>query len=84
MLIGYARVSTDDQHLDLQNDALNQAGCERVCVDVASGSITERTGLAKALDFVRAGDSLVVWKFDRLGRSLRHLIDTVGALEGQG
>lgn len=84
MLIGYARVSTDDQRLDLQNDALEQAGCERMFVDVASGGRADRTGLAKALDFVRAGDTLVVWKLDRLGRSLRHLIDTVSALEARG
>lgn len=84
MLIGYARVSTDDQRLDLQHDALKQAGCERVFVDVASGKLSDRSGLTKALDFVRKGDTLVVWKLDRLGRSLRHLIDTVSALESRG
>ena len=84
MLIGYARVSTEDQRLDLQHDALTQAGCERVFVDVASGKLSDRSGLTKALDFVRNGDTLVVWKLDRLGRSLRHLIDTVSALEARG
>lgn len=84
MLIGYARVSTGDQALDLQNDALVKAGCERVFTDVASGGIPDRHGLSEALDFVRPGDTLVVWKLDRLGRSLRHLIDVVTNLQQNG
>ncbi len=70
MLIGYARVSTHDQTLALQQDALQQAGCERVFTDTASGATAERRGLEEALDFVRAGDTLVIWRLDRLGRSL--------------
>ncbi len=81
MLVGYARVSTGDQHLDLQKDALVKAGCERHFADVASGGLPEREGLRGALDFVRPGDTLVVWKLDRLGRSLRHLIDVVADLQ---
>src|SRR5512135_2034686 len=81
MLIGYARVSTLDQTLALQQDALTQAGCERIFTDTASGSRTDRTGLEEALHFLRDGeDTLVVWRLDQLGRSLRHLIDTVGTL----
>src|SRR5918911_244563 len=70
MLIGYARVSTSDQRLDLQQDALRGAGCERIFTDIVSGAKTERLGLTAALDACRAGDILVVWKLDRLGRSL--------------
>ena len=80
MLVGYARVSTADQSLDLQKDALRKVGCRRLFTDVASGALGERGGLAEALDFLREGDLLVVWKLDRLGRSLRHLIDVVTAL----
>lgn len=80
MLVGYARVSTSDQNLDLQKDALRKAGCRRLFTDVASGAQGERAGLSEALDFLREGDLLVVWKLDRLGRSLRHLIDVVTAL----
>src|SRR5690349_15412935 len=85
MLIGYARVSTDDQTLDLQLDALKAAGCERrrVYTDTASGAKTDRPGLAKALDMLREGDILVVWRLDRLGRSLPHLIEVVGDLKGR-
>jgi DNA invertase Pin-like site-specific DNA recombinase len=83
-LIGYARVSTADQEPALQLDALHAAGCGRVFTDQASGATAERPELAHALDHVRAGDTLVVWKLDRLGRSLRHLIDTVRALEQRG
>lgn len=84
MLVGYARVSTLDQNLDLQRDALDRAGCERVFTDTASGAKAERAGLAAALDFLRPGDTLAVWKLDRLGRSLKHLIETVQELEGRG
>jgi hypothetical protein len=76
MLIGYARVSTLEQTLALQQDALTKAGCERLFTDTASGSLTERPGLTEVLGFARPGDTLVVWRLDRLGRSLRHLIDT--------
>jgi len=83
MLVGYARVSTPDQNLDLQHDALQQAGCDRLFTDVTSGIQTERPGLADALAFLRAGDSLVVWKLDRLGRSLKDLIGNVTALQAR-
>ena len=84
MLVGYARVSTQDQTLDLQKDALEGAGCERVFTDTISGSKAERPGLDQALHFLRPGDTLVVWRLDRLGRSLQHLIQTVGALQDRG
>lgn len=80
MVVGYARVSTPEQSLDLQQDALMRAGCERVFTDVASGALAERPGLAAALAFLRPGDTLAVWKLDRLGRSLPHLIDCVTQL----
>ena len=83
-LLGYARVSTGDQSPDLQLDALRAAGCYRVFVDTASGALAARPELTKVLDQLRPGDTLVVWKLDRLGRSLRHLIDTVGELERRG
>ena len=83
MLIGYARVSTDDQTLDLQRDALQGAGCERIFEDTAGGS-AERPGLRDALDHLRAGDTLVVWRLDRLGRSLKDLIARAEALRTQG
>lgn len=81
MLVGYARVSTQDQNLDLQRDALTKAGCERIFEDVASGARSERDGLKEALGFLREGDVLVVWKLDRLGRSLKHLIEVVQGLD---
>jgi DNA invertase Pin-like site-specific DNA recombinase len=84
MKIGYARVSTLDQNPELQLDALKQACCERIFEDKASGAKTERPGLTEALRFVRSGDSLVVWRLDRLGRSLKHLIEVVEQLETQG
>lgn len=82
--IGYARVSTADQDPALQLDALAKAGCERVFQDKASGGKADRPGLTAALAFVREGDILMVWKLDRLGRSLPHLIETVNALETRG
>ena len=84
MLIGYARVSTVEQHLDLQTDALSKAGCQRIFDDKMSGSRAERPGLAKALEMLREGDTLVVWKLDRLGRSVKNLVDLVGELHKQG
>jgi len=84
MLVGYARVSTQDQNLDLQIDALTQAGCQKLFDDKISGSRAERPGLAKALEMLREGDTLVVWKLDRLGRSVKNLVDLVGALHKQG
>ncbi len=79
-LFGYARVSTADQNPDLQLDALRAAGCSRIFIDYASGAKTARPELARALDHLRAGDTLIVWKLDRLGRSLPHLVETVKAL----
>jgi DNA invertase Pin-like site-specific DNA recombinase len=84
MLIGYARVSTIDQTLALQQDALKAAGCEQTFTDTASGALTDRPGLAQALSHLRAGDTLVVWRLDRLGRSLVHLIDTITDLQQRG
>jgi len=84
VIVGYARVSTDDQTLALQLDALQAAGCETVFRDTISGTKTERLGLTKALDHVRNGDMLVVWRLDRLGRSLSHLIELIQTLEGRG
>ncbi len=84
MLIGYARVSTQDQQLSLQLDALEQAGCEKVFSDTVSGAQAARPGLEQALSHVREGDTLVVWRLDRLGRSLRDLIETVRMLSGRG
>ncbi len=81
MLIGYARVSTDDQNLDLQKDALNQAGCERIFTDKLGGAKSERPGLQEALKISRSGDTLVVWRLDRLSRSLKTLIEMVNHLE---
>lgn len=85
MLVGYARVSTADQTLALQQDALIKAGCERIFTDTASGARADRTGLEEALSFLRdREDTLVVWRLDRLGRSLRHLIDTIRMLQERG
>ena len=80
MLIGYARVSTLEQTVTLQVDALAEAGCEKIFEDKSSGAKADRPGLQAALEYVRPGDTLVVWRLDRLGRSLKHLIETVGHL----
>jgi len=80
MRIGYARVSAIDQNLDLQLDALNEAGCERLFTDEISGSKGARPGLDEMITFVRPGDQIVVWKLDRLGRTMKHLIELVNAL----
>src|SRR4051794_26206471 len=84
MRIGYARVSTTEQNLDLQRDALKQAGCGKIIEDTASGGKAQRDGLDRVREMLRKGDVLVVWRLDRLGRSLRHLIELMSKLEGQG
>lgn len=84
MLIGYARISTHDQNLGLQRDALAEAKCEKIFTDVASGGNADRTGLIDALAHLREGDTLIVWRLDRLGRSLKHLIETVTGLHTRG
>jgi DNA invertase Pin-like site-specific DNA recombinase len=84
MLIGYARVSTHEQTLNLQQDALTKAGCTKIFTDTASGAKAERKGLEEALNYVRKSDTLVVWRLDRLGRSLPHLITTMTDLEERG
>ena len=83
MLIGYARVSTMEQNLNLQTDALRRVGCEKIFTDQVSGSVKNRPKLDQALDFIRSGDTLVVWRLDRLGRSLRNLIELVTELQEQ-
>ena len=83
MLIGYARVSTSDQTLNLQKDALEKIGCAKIFTDTISGATTERQGLDAALAYVREGDTLVVWRLDRLGRSLKHLIETITNLNNR-
>ena len=83
-LVGYARVSTADQSLDMQIDSLKKAGCHQVFTDVASAVKSVRPGLEKALAYLREGDTLVVWKIDRLGRSLAHLVQTVDQLRERG
>ncbi len=82
--VGYARVSTLDQKTDLQEDALRRAGCERVFIDQASGASVERPQLAAALGYLREGDVLAVWRLDRLGRSLKHLVQAVAELQERG
>lgn len=84
MLIGYARVSTQDQNLALQREALLRAGCEKIFEDKASGAQADRPGLAKAMEMLRDGDTFVVWKLDRLGRSVKQLIGWVSDLQAQG
>jgi DNA invertase Pin-like site-specific DNA recombinase len=83
MLIGYVRVSTTDQTLALQQDALTKVGCERIFTDTASGALVERKGLEEALSHLRTGDTLVVWKLDRLGRSLKDLIARITELQSR-
>lgn len=83
-LLGYARVSTSDQDPQLQIDALTKAGCVRIFTDVSSGALSSRPELDKLLDYLRPDDTLVVWRLDRLGRSVKHLIDQVGELESRG
>jgi DNA invertase Pin-like site-specific DNA recombinase len=80
MLLGYARVSINDQNLDLQKDALLKAGCEKIYVDTMTGEAKNRPGLEQTLQMLREGDTLVVWRLDRLGRSLKHLIELVQEL----
>lgn len=84
MLIGYARVSTHDQQLNAQEDLLRAAGCEKILTDKVSGTVTERSGLNEVKKLLRSGDTLVVWRLDRLGRSLKDLIDWVAYLESEG
>jgi DNA invertase Pin-like site-specific DNA recombinase len=84
MLIGYARVSTQDQNLELQRDALRKAGCKRILEEKASGARTDRDGLQQALEQLREGDTLVVWKLDRLGRSVKNLVFLVADLQQRG
>lgn len=82
--IGYARVSTHEQNLDLQYDALSKVECFRTFTDTMSGAKAERPGLSEALNYLREGDTLVVWRLDRLGRSLKDLLELVNALQAQG
>lgn len=84
MLVGYARVSTQDQHVALQEDALHQVGCEKIFIDTVSSRQVERPGLSDAFKVLRSGDTLVVWKLDRLGRSLSHLVSVINTLQQQG
>jgi len=84
MLVGYARVSTQDQNPLLQLDALKQAGCDKVFTEKATGAQRDRPQLQAALDYMRDGDTLVIWKLDRLARSLKQLIETVEAISGRG
>jgi DNA invertase Pin-like site-specific DNA recombinase len=84
MLIGYARVSRDDQNTNLQMDALKMAGCDRIEEDHITGAHTDRPGLKAILDYARAGDVIVVWRLDRFGRSLKDLVDMISKLESRG
>jgi DNA invertase Pin-like site-specific DNA recombinase len=84
MKIGYARVSTKDQNFGLQIDALHKAGCEKLYREVVSGARTERPVLDRVVDSLRTGDVLVIWKLDRLGRSLKHLVELVNTLREHG
>ncbi|WP_413185590.1 recombinase family protein [Paraburkholderia sacchari] len=84
MVVGYARVSTQDQNLELQREALAKAGCQTIFEDMTSGTRADRPGMARVLEVLRNGDTLVVWKLDRLGHSVKQLIDLVGNLQKQG
>src|ERR1700736_6042785 len=84
MLLGYARVSTIDQNLALQRDALAEAGCGRIFTEQLSGAVTDRPALRDALEFARSGDTLIVWKLDRLARSMKQLIETIEDLRVRG
>jgi len=84
MLIGYARVSTHDQNAEMQVDALNAIGCAKVFVEIVSGAVTDRPQLRAAMRAAKRGDVIVVWKFDRLARSLLHLLETIGTLDRRG
>ena len=84
MLIGYARVSTHEQNTTLQTDALKKAGCQKTFQDRVSGAGNERPGFKAALEYVRKGDTLLVWRLDRLGRSSKNLIEIIGGLEKRG
>jgi DNA invertase Pin-like site-specific DNA recombinase len=83
MKIGYARVSTIEQNPDLQHDALREAGCDKIFTDQASGAKADRPALKEALEYARKGDCIVVWRLDRLGRSLKHLIEAIEGLESR-
>src|SRR6266849_3375248 len=83
MLLGYARVSTIDQNLALQRDALAEAGCRRIFTEQLSGAVTDRPALREALEFARSGDTLIVWKLDRLARSMKQLIETIEELRAE-
>src|SRR5258708_22397490 len=82
--VGYAGIASASQNLDGQTDALNAAGCEKICPETASGKLAERPELTLCLGYLRAGDTLVVWRLDRLGRWFRHLVETVNALADRG
>lgn len=84
MKFGYARVSTGDQNIDLQIDQLQEAGCEKIFQEIVSGAKTERQELTRLLEQARAGDVIVIWKLDRLGRSLKHLVESVAELTERG
>jgi len=84
MLLGYARVSTVDQNLALQRDALTEAGCAKIFTEQVSGAVTDRPASHDALEFARSGDTLIVWKLDRLARSMKQLIETVETLRVRG
>src|SRR5690349_875860 len=84
MLIGYARVSTVEQNLALQRDALTEAGCQRIFTEQMSGAVTDRPALHDALEFARSGDTLIVWKLDRLARSMKQLIESIENLRVRG
>jgi|TARA_B110000503_G_scaffold143147_1_gene242841 DNA invertase Pin-like site-specific DNA recombinase len=84
MIIGYARVSTAEQNLDLQINALKAEKCEKVIVDKLNGSVAERPGISKVVDIMRQGDTIVVWKLDRLGRSIKHLLILIDTFEKNG